>query len=173
MIAMGWQVGVLGTAFAVGCSSNPSISGPTDSGPSDLPAVGSFSDSGPSDVQSVGSPSDGGPSDVQVVGSPSDSGAGCYTLTGSASTEECAFSSCALSGSSCAALRGSAFGSCQSSGLYGCCIQTQTRVVDGGGTGNCLQGTCYYSLDAGRIPESKCEADMYLGLPYMWDLTSP
>jgi hypothetical protein len=144
MIEIGWKVGVLGLAFAAGCSSNPSTTVPTDSA----------ADSGPSDVQSVGSPSDGG--------------AGCYTLTSSASTEECAFSSCAVSGSSCAALPGSTFGSCPSSGLYGCCVQT--RIAEGGE--NCLLATCYYS-DAGRIPMSNCEANGYMGLPYVWELTSP
>jgi hypothetical protein len=141
MIAMGWKVGVLGIAFAVGCSSNPSTIAPTDSGPSD----------------------------VQAIGSPSDGGSGCYTLSGSASTEECTFSSCAVSGSSCVALPGSTFGSCPSSGLYGCCVET--RIEDGGK--NCLSATCYYSLDAGRVPQSDCEANSYLGLPFEWEVTSP
>ena len=100
MIAMGWKVRVLGIAFAVGCSSNPSSIAPTDSGPSD----------------------------VQAIGSPSDGGSGCYTQSGSASTEECTFSSCAVSGSSCAALPGSTFGSCPSSGLYGCCVETRSPI---------------------------------------------
>jgi hypothetical protein len=164
MTAIGWKGGVLILAFAAGCSSNSSSSmGPPDSA----------ADSGPADVQSAGSPSDSaadsGPGDVQSVDSSSDGGAGCYMVSGSGSTQECAFSSCAVSGSSCAALPGSTFGSCPSSELYGCCIQT--LVLDGGG--NCLQGTCYYSLDAGRTPESNCDADMYLRLPYSWDITPP
>jgi hypothetical protein len=96
----------------------------------------------------------------------SDAGMGCHAISGSGASEQCSFSS--PSPSPCGSDGGSTTGSCPSTGLYGCCVET---VSTDGGQG--VVATCYYSAATGQPASSQCAFEAYQGLPYTWQTQAP
>jgi hypothetical protein len=93
---------------------------------------------------------------------------GCQTISGSGSTEQCSYSSSTAPGFACASVPGSTAGSCPSSGLYGCCVQTSTN--DGA---QAIAATCYYDASTGQPAYAQCSLEAYQGMPYRWQTSPP
>ncbi len=90
-------------------------------------------------------------------------GTGCQVVSGSGSTRQCSYSS------SCSSLAMATPGSCPSSGLYGCCVETQP--ADGGAES--ITATCYYSSAGAEDASAGCEFEAYQGMPYVWQTSAP
>lgn len=93
---------------------------------------------------------------------------GCFAISGSGASAQCHYTSSNPDGLSCAAI-GAAPGSCPSSGLYGCCVETEP--VDGGPTQ--VSALCYYSYAAGQPAASDCAFQAYEGMPFDWQTYAP
>jgi hypothetical protein len=97
-----------------------------------------------------------------------DAGTGCFAVSGSAGSQQCASWSSSAAGQPCPIAGGSP-GSCPSSGLYGCCVET--LEADGGG--QVVNATCYYSAATGQPASSQCAFEAYQGQPYDWQTAAP
>jgi Arylsulfotransferase (ASST) len=108
---------------------------------------------------------DGGTRDATA---PAEPGAGCCAISGSGSDAVCTYSS-STAADGCAIADGGTAGSCPSTGLYGCCVET----IAGDGGGQVLDATCYYSATTGQPAASECAFEAYQGLPYDWQTFAP
>jgi hypothetical protein len=105
---------------------------------------------------------------IQDATTPVEAGTACYAVSGSGTSEQCSYASGTTAGSACPITGGSP-GSCPSSGLYGCCVETISE--DGGG--QLVDATCYYSSATGQPAASQCALEAYQGLPYDWQTIAP
>jgi hypothetical protein len=94
---------------------------------------------------------------------------GCSTVSGSGAGQQCSYASSTASAFSCASVAGSTAGSCPSSGLYGCCVET--FAADGGAQSRAA--TCYYSAALGQPAAEQCDLQAYAGQPYDWQTYAP
>lgn len=108
---------------------------------------------------------DGG---IQDATTPVEAGTACYAVSGSDASEQCSYASGTTAGFACP-ITGGSNGSCPSSGLYGCCVETISE--DGGG--QLVDATCYYSSSTGQPAASQCALEAYQGLPYVWQTIAP
>ncbi len=113
----------------------------------------------------IGAGGDGGNEDATTS---VEAGASCYAVSGSGTSEQCSYASGATAGFACPITGGSP-GSCPSSGLFGCCVETISE--DGGG--QLVDATCYYSSATGQPAASQCALEAYQGLPYDWQTIAP
>ncbi len=101
-------------------------------------------------------------------GDASNAAVACHTVSGSDSTQQCAYSSSTAPGFTCASSPGAVAGTCPSSGLYGCCLETSTADGD-----QAVTATCYYAASTGQGASSECSLEAYQGMPYRWQTTPP
>ncbi len=94
-------------------------------------------------------------------------GVGCSVLSGTGSTEQCNYSFSDAPGFDCSSLAGSTEGSCPSSALYGCCVES--ALADSGG--QVVTATCYYSSVTAAA--SNCELEAYQGGGGEWQTSAP
>ncbi|HEY5240027.1 MAG TPA: arylsulfotransferase family protein [Polyangiaceae bacterium] len=113
----------------------------------------------------IGAGDDGGLQDATI---PVETGAACHAVSGSGASEHCSYASGTTAGFACPITGGSS-GSCPSSGLFGCCVETISE--DGGG--QLVDATCYYSSATGQPAASQCALEAYQGLPYNWQTIAP
>ena len=97
----------------------------------------------------------------------SNRGVACYLVSGSGLAAQCSYSSSTSTGFDCASLAGSIAGSCPSSGLYGCCVET----VPADGGGQVTTATCYYSAE--QDASTQCELAAHGGGSYVWQTFAP
>jgi len=95
--------------------------------------------------------------------------AGCFAVSGTGANAECNYSSTTVSGATCATGGGSSVGSCPSTGLNGCCVETLS--LDGGGRN--VTATCYYSATTGSAAATQCASDAGQGMPFLWQTSAP
>lgn len=113
----------------------------------------------------AGADDDGGSQDATT---PVEAGTGCYAVSGSGTSAQCTYASGTTAGFACPITDGSP-GSCPSSGLFGCCVETISE--DGGG--QLVDATCYYSSSTGQPAASQCALEAYEGMPYDWQTIAP
>ena len=103
--------------------------------------------------------------DASEAGSPA---TGCYTSSGAGSTKVCRYTLQTTAGYRCPSDAGATLGSCPSSGLQGCCVETLTG--DGGATESAV---CYYDATAAQSAAMQCSFEAYQGMPYNWQTAAP
>lgn len=113
-------------------------------------------------------PESGATQDGDEGGAASSGPVACYALSGSGSTQQCGYSSSTAPGFACASIPGAVAGTCPSSGLYGCCLQTSANGGD-----QAVTATCYYAASTGQEASSECNLEAYQGMPYRWQTTPP
>ena len=113
-------------------------------------------------------PESGATQDGDEGGAASSGPVACYALSGSESTQQCGYSSSTAPGFACASIPGAVAGTCPSSGLYGCCLQTSANGGD-----QAVTATCYYAASTGQEASSECNLEAYQGMPYRWQTTPP
>jgi hypothetical protein len=92
---------------------------------------------------------------------------GCFENSGSGSTRACDFNTSTFPGFTCADAPGYSAGSCDTDGLYGCCVTTTQS-----GTYTTTQAICYYDASIGAAAEPACTGGMG-GVTQAWSACPP
>jgi hypothetical protein len=173
MSSMKTLMPIVAILFLAGCGSSssngdhPDGSGQDGSGQTDSSRDDARPDDGGKhhDGSHEGGGGDGstdGSSDGPVMGGEAGTAVQCFQTFGSGGSELCGYSSSTMPGYKCPG--GFSPGTCPSSGLFGCCVDTS---MDAGVTA--VGAVCYYSADAGTTAMGVCSSKP----GEVWTTTSP